>query len=113
MRALSLVFDALFLSSLAIFTVEADEFTFLPAIFVLIGIIVQAILLRQFKATQPREWRIPLLAFKTTGIPKMKTCHSCKRAIAVDARICRFCLTEVDEEPASTSSVVSLQRDSA
>jgi hypothetical protein len=112
-RALSLVFDVLFLSSLAIFMLAADEFTFVAAIFVFIGIIVQAILLRQFKPTQPREWRIPLLALKTSVIPELKTCHSCKRTIPVDAKICRFCLTEVDEYPASTGSVISSQQGTA
>ena len=54
----------------------ADEFALLPAFFVLIGIILEAMLLRRFKRSQRREWRIPLLALKTNVIPKTKTYRS-------------------------------------
>jgi hypothetical protein len=51
-RALSIVFDVMFLPSLAILMLAPDEFALLPAFFVLIGIILEATLLRRFKRSQ-------------------------------------------------------------
>ena len=75
-RALSVVFDVMFLPSLAILMLAADEFALLPAFFVLIGIILEAVVLRRFMRSQRREWRIPLLALKTNVIPETKTYRS-------------------------------------
>jgi hypothetical protein len=112
--ALSLLFDIMFLSSLAFLVLVSDEFALLPVTFVLIGIIVQAVLLRRFKRSQLPEWRIPFLMLKTTV--ETTTCQYCERAISADAKICRFCLTEVDGHPAPASGapsqeeIIDLQR---
>jgi len=101
-RALSFAFDILFLSSLAILILPIDEFGVLLITLVLIGIMVQALLLRRFRLIQRRQWRIPLMGFKATVLSETKICKYCNRAISADAKICRFCLTEVDEHIAAT-----------
>jgi hypothetical protein len=92
-RVLSLAFDLMLFSSLAFLVVgfAGNEFAFLPVIFALGGIIVQAFFLRRFRSSQ--------------RLAETKTCRYCDRAISVDAKICRFCLTEVDESPASSAQV--------
>ena len=102
MRALSLAFDIIFLVSLAILILPIDEFGVLLITLVLIGIMVQALLLRRFRLIQRRQWRIPLMGFKATVLSETKICTYCNRAISADAKICRFCLTEVDEHIAAT-----------
>ena len=90
MRALSLVFDIMFLSSLGILIPAVDELSVLPIALILIGIIVQAVLLRRFKLCQQRL------------MTEMKICKNCERTISAGANICRFCLTETDERPGAT-----------
>ena len=96
-RLLSLAFDLMFLSSLAILILGGaeNEFVFLPITFALSGIIVQAILLRQFSL------------IKRTDAVDTKACRYCNRAVSTDAKICRFCLTEVGEHSASSAEVTS------
>jgi hypothetical protein len=101
-RALSLAFDIIFLFSLAILILPIDEFAVVPITVALIGIIVQALLLQRFRLSQRRQWHIPLMGFKATMLSETKICEYCNRAISVDAKICRFCLTEVDEHHAAT-----------
>ena len=102
MRALSLAFDIIFLVSLAILILPIDEFAVVPITLALIGIIVQALLLQRFRLSQRRQWHIPLMGFKATMLSETKICEYCNRAISADAKICRFCLTEVDEHTAVT-----------
>jgi hypothetical protein len=103
-RALSLAFDFIFLFSLAILILPTDEFAVVPISLALIGIIVQALLLQRFRLSQRRQWHIPLMGFKTTVLSETKMCEYCNRAISADAKICRFCLTEVDEHSAAVIS---------
>jgi len=106
-RALSFAFDILFLSSLAILILPIDEFAVVPITLALIGIIVQALLLQRFRLSQRRQWHIPLMGFKATVLSGTTICKHCNRAISADAKICRFCLTEVDEHPASSAETAS------
>ena len=108
-RVLSLVFDLMFFSSLAILILGAAEnkFAFLPITFVLIGIIVQAILLRRFRLSQQQQWHFPTMRPKKTAAVQTKVCPDCNRAISADAKICRFCLTEVDQHFSSSGQIVS------
>jgi hypothetical protein len=112
-RVLSLAFDLMFFSSLAfpIVGFAGNEFTFLPIIFVLGGIIVQAFFLRQFRLSQRRHLHIPLIGSigKSPALAETKICRYCDRAISADAKICRFCLTRVDENTASSAQVTSLK----
>jgi len=101
-RALSLAFDIIFLVSLAILILPIDEFAVVPITLALIGIIVQALLLQRFRLSQRRQWHIPLMGFKATVLSGTTICKHCNRAISADAKICRFCLTEVDEHIAAT-----------
>jgi len=108
-RVLSLAFDLMFLTSLTMLILGGveNEFAFLPITFVLSGIIVQAILLRRFRLSQRHQLYFPLLRRKKTAVVETKVCRYCNRAISADARICRFCLTEVDGHPASSAKVAS------
>jgi hypothetical protein len=96
-RALSLVFDILFFSCLAILLAAClkGEFLLLWMSFALAGIIPQALFLRRFGVNEP--WR--------SAMPETKVCPACERAIATDAKYCQFCLTAVDEQPESTEQV--------
>ena len=96
----------MFFSSLAILILGAAEnkFAFLPITFVLIGIIVQAILLRRFRLSQQQQWH---LRPKKTAAVQTKVCPDCNRAISADAKVCRFCLTEVDQHFSSSGQIVS------
>src|SRR5271166_2642063 len=95
-RVLSFAFDLLFFSSLAFLVVgfSADEFAFLPIVFALGGVIVQALFLQRLRSSQRR-------------LAETKICLDCNRAISVDAKICRFCLSGVDESSASSTQVTS------
>jgi hypothetical protein len=108
-RLLSLAFDLLFFSSLAFLVVgfAVNDFAFLPIIFALGGVIVQAFFLRRFRLSQRRHLRIPLIGSigKTTTLAETKICQYCDRAISADAKICRFCLSGVYESPASSVHV--------
>ena len=84
-----------------------NEFIFLPITFVLSGIILQAILLRRFRLSQRRQLHFPFVRRKTPAVLETKVCRYCNRAISADARICRFCLTEVDGHPASSAKIAS------
>jgi hypothetical protein len=110
-RVLSLAFDLLFFSSLAFLVVgfAANELAFLPIIFALGGVIVQAVFLRRFRSSQRRRLRIPLIGSigRTTDLAETKICQYCDRAISVDAKMCRFCLTEIDERSASSAQAAS------
>jgi hypothetical protein len=110
-RVLSLAFDLMLFSSLAFLVVgfAGTEFAFLPIIFALGGVIVQAFFLRRFRSSQRRHLRIPPIGStgKTTALAETKICQYCDRAISVDAKICRFCLTEIDERSASPAQVTS------
>ena len=64
-------------------------------------------LLRRFTSTQQQQWRIRLIDRKTPVVRKTKTCQDCGRVISADAKICQFCLTEVNEHPASGMDVLS------
>jgi hypothetical protein len=90
----------MFFSSLAIVIlgVAENEFAFLPIAFVLSGIIVQAILLRRFSL---------IMRPKGLLVEKTKVCPDCNRAISADAKIYRFCLTEVDQPSSSSGQVAS------
>jgi hypothetical protein len=98
-RALSLALDLIFFSSLAFlaFGFIGKEFALLPIIFALCGVATQAFFLRRFRPALPQ------------GLADTKTCLACKRAISIDAKICRFCLTGVDEQPASTAQLTALE----
>jgi len=93
-RALSLVFDILFFSCLAILLAACfeHEFLLLSMSFALAGIIPQALFLRRFG--------VPL--FSPKAVPETKICPSCQRAISTDAKFCRFCLTAFDEQLEAT-----------
>jgi hypothetical protein len=80
-RILSLAFDLLFFSSLAILIlgIPENEFAFLSIAFVFSGMIVQAILFRRFRL---------LMRSKELAVEKTKICPDCNRAISADARIC-------------------------
>lgn len=108
-RVLSLAFDLMLFSSLAFLVVgfAGNESAFLLIIFALGGIIVQVFFLRRFRSSQRRRLRIPLIGSIGKTIAETKICQYCDRAIAVDAKICRFCLTEIDERPASSAQVTS------
>jgi hypothetical protein len=110
-RVLSLVFDLMLFSSLAFLVVRfaGNEFAFLPIIFALSGVFVQAIFLRRFGSSRRRHLRIPRIGStgKISALAKTKICQYCDRAISVDAKICRFCLTEIDERSASSAQVAS------
>jgi hypothetical protein len=95
-RALSLAFDLMLFSSLAFLVVgfAGDEFAFLPIIFAFGGTIVQAFFLRRFRVNR-----------RSAASAQTKNCGYCNRAISVDAKICRFCLTGADEYPASPAEV--------
>jgi hypothetical protein len=113
-RVLSLVLDLMFFSSLAILVMGGleSQFALLPITFVLSGVIVQAILLRGFKLTQPRLLYLPLVRRQKAQVVETKNCQYCNRAISADAKICRFCLTEVDKHPASSAPTASQQQPS-
>jgi hypothetical protein len=108
-RVISIAFDLMLFSSLAFLIVgfAGNDFAFLPVIFALGGVIVQAFFLRRFRLSQRRRLRIPLIGSigKTIALAETKICQHCNRAISVDAKICRFCLTEIDERPASSAQV--------
>ena len=110
-RVLSLAFDLMLFSSLAFLVVgfAGNEFAFLPVIFALGGIIVQAFFLRRFRSIQRRHLRIPRIISigKAPALAETKICQYCDRAISVDAKICRFCLTEIDERSAPSAQVAS------
>jgi hypothetical protein len=95
-RVLSVAFDFIFFSSLAflVWGFAGNEFAFLPIIFALGGVIVQASFLRRFRSSR-----------RPHALAETKICQACNRAISIDAKICRFCLTEVDESPASSAQV--------
>jgi predicted amidophosphoribosyltransferase len=62
------------------------------------GLIVQAILLRRFSlVVRPKE----------LVVEKTKICPDCNKAISADAKICQFCLTEVDQHSSSSGQVAS------
>jgi hypothetical protein len=110
-RVLSLAFDLMFFSSLAVLIVgfDGNEFAFLPITFALGGIIVQAFFLQRFSFSERRPLHIPLIGsiHKATALAKTKICRYCDRAISADAKICRYCLTRVDEYPAPSAQVTS------
>ena len=108
-RVFSFVFDSMFLMSLAILFLGGveNEFALLPITFVLSGIIVQTILLRRFRVSQRRQLHFPLLRRKKTAVVETKVCRYCNQAISPDAKLCRFCLTEVDGNPALSAKVAS------
>jgi hypothetical protein len=95
-RALSLVFDLMLFSSLAFLVVGFDggEFALLPIIFAFGGAIVQAFFLRRIHSVG-----------KAAALARTKNCPYCNRAIPVDAKICRFCLTGADEYAAPPAQV--------
>jgi hypothetical protein len=99
----------MFFTSLAIpiFGVADNKFAFLPITFVLSGIVVQAILLRRFRSSQGRQLRLRIMRPKETAVVETKACRYCDRAIAADAKICKLCLTEVDEYSLSAAQVAS------
>jgi hypothetical protein len=89
----------MFFSSLAILILGvAENELFLPIAFVLSGIIVQGILLRRFSL---------VVRAKELVVEKTKVCPDCNRAISPDDKICRFCLTEVDQHSSSSGQVAS------
>ena len=96
MRVFSFAFNFMLFSSLAFLVVgfAENEFAFLPIIFGLGGIIVQAFFLRRFRLSQRGQTKI---------------CRHCSRAISVEAKICRFCLTAVEESPVSSAQATSLK----
>ena len=101
-RVLSLVFDLAFFTSLAVLILGGveNQFVLLPTALVLSGVVVQAILLRRFRPTQGGPSVFPFISRrKATGV-ETKNCRYCNRVISADARICRFCLTEVEVDPA-------------
>jgi hypothetical protein len=97
-RILSLAVDFIFFSSLAFlaFGFTGHEFAFLPIILAFCGVAVQAFFLQRFRlGLRPQ-------------VADTKTCQSCNRAISFDAKICRFCLTGVDEQTASSEQFTHL-----
>jgi hypothetical protein len=102
-RALSLAFDIIFLFSLAILILPIDEFAVVPITLALIGIIVQGLLLQRFRLSQRRQMAHSSHGFQSNYVERDENLRVyCNRAISVDAKICRFCLTEVDEHHAAT-----------
>jgi hypothetical protein len=101
----------MFFSSFAFLIVgfAENEFAFLPIIFALGGVIVQAFFLQRFRSSQRRQLHIPFLGSikKATALAETKICRYCDRAISADAKICRYCLTRVDEYPASSAQATS------
>jgi hypothetical protein len=94
-RALSLVFDILVFSCRAMLLAALFEhqFLFLWMSFALAGIIPQLLFLRRFEAPS---------FFPAKVVAETKVCPVCQRAISTDAKICRFCLTPMDEQLEST-----------
>jgi hypothetical protein len=100
----------MFFSSFAFLIVgfAGNEFAFLPIIFALGGVIVQAFFLQRFRSSQRRHLHIPFIgSIKKATVAKTKICRYCDRAISADAKICRYCLTRVDEYPASSAQATS------
>ena len=108
MRVLSLAYDILFFSSLAILIVGfAGNEVLLSIIFALAGIIQQAFFLRRFRSKERWHRWIPFIGpvGTATALAKTKNCRSCERTISADAKICRYCLTSVDEVAESSAQI--------
>ena len=109
LRFLSLLFDLMLFTSLGMLVLGGiqNQFALLPITFVLTGVIVQAILLRRFSLIKQRRLNFTFIGRKKAVAAVTKLCQYCNRAISADARICRFCLTEVDEHPTPSMNVAS------
>jgi hypothetical protein len=101
-RVISLAFDLAFCTSLVLFILGGVEsqLVLLPTALVLSGVIAQGILLRRFRPIQGGRLVFPFISRrKATGV-ETKNCRYCNRVISADAQICRFCLTDVEVDPA-------------
>src|SRR5256885_4411965 len=102
MRVLSLAFDILFFSSLAILIVGfAGNEVLLSIIFALAGIIQQAFFLRRFRAKERWHRWVSFIrpGGTATALAKTKKCRSCGRAHFADAKNCPNFLTNGRESP--------------
>src|SRR5262249_33194806 len=107
MQVLSLAFDLMFFLSLAYLFIGFAGFE--PIIVVgLSSLLVPLCLMYRAKSRRREPRNIStgsrLIPFLRRKAAKEITCHECQRTLPADAKICRYCLANVEQQLAAAPS---------